>query len=80
MRTATRRREPYHDLPLDKVRKLLGENALDAYPRLDAAALHKVAERVGVQADEIATAPDLAEYPYVFDIGTLAFRTEGPWS
>jgi len=70
----------YHDLPLDKVRKLLGENALDAYPRLDAAALHKVAERVGVQADEIATAPDLAEYPYVFDIGTLAFRTEGPWS
>ena len=29
---------------------------------------------------EIATAPDLAEYPYVFDIGTLAFRTEGPWS
>ena len=47
----------YHDLPLKKVRKLVGENALDAYPRLDEEALKVVATRVGVRVDEIGTAP-----------------------
>jgi predicted TIM-barrel fold metal-dependent hydrolase len=70
----------YHDLPLEPVRKLLGENAIDAYPRLDAGALRKVAERVGVRPDEIAVAPDMDQYPYVHERGTLAFRIEGPWN
>jgi len=70
----------YHDLPLDKVRKLLGENALDAYPRLDRAALGKVAGRIGIRADEIGSAPDMSEHAYVYERGTLAFRSEGPWS
>jgi hypothetical protein len=70
----------YHDLPLDKVRKLVGENALAAYPRLDAGALNKVAARVGVPVDEIESAPDLAQFPYISQTGTLGFRTEGPWN
>jgi predicted TIM-barrel fold metal-dependent hydrolase len=48
----------YHDLPLESVRRLVGENALDAYPRLDRQALSKVAERVGFRANEIATGPE----------------------
>jgi predicted TIM-barrel fold metal-dependent hydrolase len=70
----------YHGLPLDKVRRLLGTNALDAFPRLDAPALEKVASRVGIGPREIDDAPDLREYAYVHERGTLAFRTEGPWS
>jgi predicted TIM-barrel fold metal-dependent hydrolase len=70
----------YHDLPLESVRKLLGENAPDAYPRLDAGALHKVAQRIGVPVEEIATEPDLSKHPHVFSTGTLGFRTEGAWS
>jgi predicted TIM-barrel fold metal-dependent hydrolase len=70
----------YHDLPLEKVRRLVGANALDAYPRLDGAALGQVAERVGIRVNEISTAPDLNEYPYINDTGTLAFRTFGPWA
>jgi predicted TIM-barrel fold metal-dependent hydrolase len=70
----------YHDLPTDKVRKLVGENVLDAYPRLDGSALTKVAERVGLAVTEIATAPDLSRHAYVWKTGTLAFRTVGPWS
>jgi predicted TIM-barrel fold metal-dependent hydrolase len=70
----------YHDLPLEPVRQLLGENALAAYPRLDAGALRKVADRVGVRPDELAEAPDMSLYPYVKERGTLAFRTEGPWN
>jgi predicted TIM-barrel fold metal-dependent hydrolase len=70
----------YHGLPLPEVRQLLGGNAVDAYPRLDAAELARVAERVGIRPDEIAEAPDMSLYPYVHERGTLAFRTEGPWN
>ena len=70
----------YHDLPIESVRKLVGENALAAYPRLDGKALSKVAERIGVPVKELATAPDLSQHPYVAKTGTLAFRTVGPWS
>jgi predicted TIM-barrel fold metal-dependent hydrolase len=70
----------YHGLPLDRVRKLVGLNALDAYPRLDAPALTKVARRIGVPVEEISDAPDLGRYPYIEGTGTLAFRSEGPWS
>jgi predicted TIM-barrel fold metal-dependent hydrolase len=70
----------YHDLPLDKVRMLVGENALAAYPRFDVAALKKAADRIGVRVSEIETAPDLNNYPDIAGTGTLAFRTEGPWS
>jgi hypothetical protein len=70
----------YHGLPIDKVRKLLGTNALDAFPRLDPSALEKVAARVGPCPEEIDAPPDLREYAYVHERGTLAFRTDGPWS
>lgn len=70
----------YHDLPVDKVRKLVGENALRAYPRLDEHALRKVAERLDVSVEEIAAAPDLRQYSYINDTGTLGFRTYGAWS
>jgi predicted TIM-barrel fold metal-dependent hydrolase len=70
----------YHDLPVDKVRKLVGENALRAYPRLDEGALRKVAEHLDVGVDEIAEAPDLAKHSYVNETGTLGFRTYGAWS
>ena len=59
---------------------LVGENALDAYPRLDGKALAQVAERVGIRANEMAEAPDLSQYPYINDTGTMGFRTYGPWS
>ena len=70
----------YHDLALDKVRRILGENAFDAFPRLDPQALRKVADRVGVTPAEISTAPDLEEHRYIHERGTLGFRTEGPWN
>ncbi len=70
----------YHDLPVAKVTKILGENALDAFPRLDAAALKKVAARVGVSSAEVTNAPQMANYQYVYERGTLGFRTEGPWN
>jgi hypothetical protein len=70
----------YHDLPLDKVRKMAGINLLDAYPRSDRAVLNEVANRVGVTADEIATEPDLGKYPFVGDSGSMGFRKYGPWS
>ncbi len=69
----------YHGFPLEKVLKIVGENALDAYPRLDLRALHKIAERIGPPAREMATAPDLTTFPYVTETGTYAFRTHGPW-
>jgi predicted TIM-barrel fold metal-dependent hydrolase len=70
----------YHDLPLDKVRRLLGENALDAFPRLDAEVLRKAADAVGVTTEELAHPRDLAGHPDVVGTGTLAFRTHGAWS
>jgi predicted TIM-barrel fold metal-dependent hydrolase len=70
----------YHGLPLDKVRMLLGENALNAFPRLDTEVLRKVAADVGIRPSEIATAPDLSAYPDIEGTGTLGFRTSGPWS
>ena len=70
----------YHDLPLDKVRRILGLNALDAFPRLDREALTAVADRVGIRPSEIADPPDLDQHAYVHERGTLGFRTEGPWN
>src|SRR5262249_28899041 len=70
----------YHGLPLDKVRMLLGENALDAFPRLDRETLHKVAADVGISTSELAEAPVLADHPDVEGTGTLAFRSRGAWS
>jgi hypothetical protein len=69
----------YHGLPLDKVRKIVGENALDAYPRLDGRALHQVAAEIGPSVEELQVAPDLTTYPYATETGTYAFRTHGPW-
>jgi predicted TIM-barrel fold metal-dependent hydrolase len=70
----------YHGLPLDESRRMLGRNAVVAFPRLDGAALDKVAARVGPRPDELAVAPDLSAHPYIHECGTLAFRTEGPWN
>ena len=70
----------YHDLPLPQVRRLVGTNALDAYPRMDRAALGKVAERVGIRTTELSSAPDLGRYSGISGTGTLAFRTVGAWS
>jgi hypothetical protein len=67
-------------LPLEKVRRMVGANCVDAYPRLDAAALDEVARRVGMPVDEIERAPDLSQHRWITDAGTLAFRTSGPWS
>jgi predicted TIM-barrel fold metal-dependent hydrolase len=69
----------FHDMPIDKVRKIVGLNAFDAYPRLDRGALTEVVERVGVTAAEISTAPDLTEFPQVQNTGTMGFRTQGDW-
>jgi len=69
----------FHDLSLDKVRKMVGTNAFDAYPRLDRPGLQKVAERVGFAAREISTAPDLGQHPYITNTGTMGFRTRGAW-
>jgi hypothetical protein len=70
----------YHGLPIEKVRKLLGENALEAYPRLDAQMLRKCAAEIGMRTSELTEAPDLSQHPDVFDTGSLGFRTEGAWS
>src|SRR5262249_22677289 len=70
----------YHGLPLDKVRMLLGGNALAAFPRLDAEVLHKAAADVGMTTSELAEAPVLADHPDVEGTGTLAFRSRGAWS
>ena len=71
----------YHDLPLDKVRKLIGTNVLDAYPRLDATALERVSERIGMRPAEILSAPDLDAQPDIyFHTGSLGFRTHGAWA
>jgi predicted TIM-barrel fold metal-dependent hydrolase len=72
-------RNTFHDLPADKVRKIVGTNLLDAYPRVDRAAVTKVAERIGPSSKEIATAAKLSEYPFVYETGTCAFRTSGAW-
>jgi predicted TIM-barrel fold metal-dependent hydrolase len=69
----------YHDFPLEKVRKIIGENALTAYPRLDGRALHAIAAEIGPRAEEISSAPDLTAHSYVTSTGTYAFRTHGPW-
>ena len=69
----------YHGLPVDKVRRIVGENALDAYPRLNGPALHKIAGRIGPSVEEISTVPDLTSHPYIAGTGTYAFRTRGPW-
>jgi predicted TIM-barrel fold metal-dependent hydrolase len=69
----------YHGLPLDKVRKIVGGNALDAYPRLDRGALHQIAAGIGPSVEELQVVPDLATYPYAVKTGTYAFRTHGPW-
>jgi len=70
----------YHGLQLDKVRKLLGGSALEAFPRLDAETLSKVASAVGISTVELAAAPTLADHPDVEGTGTLAFRAHGAWS
>jgi len=70
----------YHGLPLDETRRMLGLNALDAFPRLDAGTLAAVAQKIGIRPEEIATEPDLSRHPYIHERGTLGFRTEGPWN
>jgi predicted TIM-barrel fold metal-dependent hydrolase len=70
----------YHGLPLDKVRKLLGQNALDAFPRLDAAVLGAAAAEIGIDVGDLEHAPDLSEHPDITGTGTLGFRTSGAWS
>jgi predicted TIM-barrel fold metal-dependent hydrolase len=71
----------YHNLPLEKVRKLVGSNALDAYPRLDASVLDQIAERVGMRPAEMLDAPDLDAHPDIyFHTGSLGFRTHGAWA
>lgn len=69
----------YHGLPLEKVRKLIGENALNAYPRLDAGALSMVAARIAPPLEEITAPPDLSNPPPGYDC-SLGFRTRGGWS
>jgi predicted TIM-barrel fold metal-dependent hydrolase len=70
----------YHGLPLEKVRKFLGDNAMNAYPRLDRASICRVAAAIGISTAELAIAPILAEHPDVEGTGTLAFRSHGAWS
>lgn len=69
----------YHGLPLDKVRLLAGENAIDCYPRLDRGALRKVAARIGPRVEEIMRPPDVDRKSLIDATGTLAFRTGGAW-
>jgi hypothetical protein len=69
----------YHGLPLEKVRKIVGENALDAYPRLNGGTLSKIAAEIGPSVEELQVVPDLSAYPYAAETGTYAFRTHGPW-
>ena len=69
----------YHGLPLEKVRKLLGENAYGGFPRLDAEVLSKVAADIGMHPDDLAERSNLDGYPDIEGTGTLAFRTIGAW-
>ena len=69
----------YHGLPIDKVRKLLGENAYVGFPRLDAEVLSKVAADIGMHPDDLAEKSNLDGYPDIEGTGTLAFRTIGAW-
>jgi predicted TIM-barrel fold metal-dependent hydrolase len=69
----------FHDLPLDKVRKMAGLNLLDAFPRIDLASVAEIAERVGITAKEIATAPDLDKHSYALHLGSCGFRQHGTW-
>jgi hypothetical protein len=70
----------YHDLPLEKVRKMVGETVVAAHPRIDTSSLDKVVQRIGITVKELATAPNLDDHPWIEETGTLAFRTLGPWS
>jgi predicted TIM-barrel fold metal-dependent hydrolase len=70
----------YHDLPLDKVRMLLGENAVNCYPRLSLEDLEEVAHRIGPSPEALSAAPDLSSFELMTTTGTLAFRTQGAWS
>jgi predicted TIM-barrel fold metal-dependent hydrolase len=70
----------YHDLPIDQVRRLMGENMFDAFSRLDAESVRKVAARVGMTPAELQVVPDLGDHPWIETTGTLAFRTNGPWN
>ena len=64
----------------EEVRKLVGGNLLDAYPRFDETVLHDVTARVGMSVDEVSTAPDLGKHEFIRDTGSLGFRIHGPWS
>jgi predicted TIM-barrel fold metal-dependent hydrolase len=70
----------FQGLPIAKIRKMTGSNLLDAYPRVDRAALEKVGERIGMKAEEITVGPKLSEHAYVFASGSAGFRTRGAWS
>jgi predicted TIM-barrel fold metal-dependent hydrolase len=69
----------YHGLPIQKARKIIGENALEAYPRLDGGVLRQVAQRIGPNVGDLAAAPDLSNYPHLANISTLALRAHGTW-
>jgi predicted TIM-barrel fold metal-dependent hydrolase len=69
----------YHGLPVDKVRRIVGYNSLDAYPRLNGGALREIAGRIGPRVDEVSVGPDLSMYAYIRNISTLAFRAHGTW-
>ena len=61
-RTRLAMRNTLWDVPVDEVRKVLGENALGVYP-LDAEALEPIAARIGPKPSEIAQPVPADELP-----------------
>ena len=68
-------RYAFHDSPVDVVRKILGENAIDIYG-FDKKKLSKIAAKIGPTVDEVAAPLDRPDR----DIKGWAFRERGKFS
>jgi predicted TIM-barrel fold metal-dependent hydrolase len=71
-------RDAFSGIPVDKVRRMVGLNAVDAYG-LDGAKLQEVANRICAPSpDEVSMPLNPIDVPEVH--GMFAFRTKGPWA
>jgi hypothetical protein len=71
-------RDTFADIPIDKVRRMAGLNAVDVYS-LDAAKLQQVANRICAPSpDEMAMPLPDSDVPEVH--GMFVFRKIGPWA
>lgn len=68
-------RQSFADMPVDDVRKILGENALALFD-LDRVALRDIADRIGPSPAEVSRPLDASELP---DVRGCAFRTISTW-